>query len=64
MRIFISAGEPSGDLHGANLIAAVPRAAARGRVCRLRRTQDDRGRGEAALSAGQPGGHVVSQRVS
>ena len=29
MRIFISAGEPSGDLHGANLIAAL-RAASRG----------------------------------
>ena len=29
MRIFISAGEPSGDLHGANLIEAL-RAASRG----------------------------------
>ena len=28
MRIFISAGEPSGDLHGANLIAGAPCAAA------------------------------------
>ena len=29
MRIFISAGEPSGDLHGANLIRALDRDAGR-----------------------------------
>ena len=45
MRIFISAGEPSGDLHAANLIRALRKRAARRRVRRLRRPADGGGRG-------------------
>ena len=44
MRVFISAGEPSGDIHGASLIHAA-RQAARHRVRRLRRRSDTRPEG-------------------
>ena len=59
MRIFLSAGEPSGDLHAANLIHALRRRRPGCDVRRLRRAADGGGGGGGALSARGAGGDVV-----
>ena len=53
MRIFISAGEPSGDLHAANLIRALRERRPDAEFVGYGGPQDGGGRGDAALSAGR-----------
>ena len=63
MKIFFSVGEPSGDLHGANLIRELRRRRPRLRVRRLRRAADGRGRLPAARRPHQAGRDVVCPRA-
>ena len=62
MRIFICAGEPSGDIHGSNLVRELKKLDPDRRMRRLRRRTHGRGGLPAALSALSTGGHVVCPR--
>ena len=64
MRIFISAGEPSGDLHAANLIRSLRRRLPDAEFVGYGGAKMAERRRASALPAGGPGGDVVPERAA